>query len=184
MNLRATATALALVCLPTAVWADGARLELPAFEHLDRRATESVNISLGAWLLGAASWLMDDDAPDDAEVKKLLQGLTAVNVRSYQFDSDFVYSPQDIEAVRNQLQAPQWSQLVQVRDRKEQSSVDVYVSIENERTTGFTIVASEPREFTIVNLVGSIEMKDLAAIERHFGLATLERDNRSAVRTD
>lgn len=48
----------------------------------------------------------------------------------------------------------------------------MYVLIENNRTQGFALIASEPREFTIINIVGSISLEDLPKIEHQLHLPT------------
>ena len=41
----------------------------------------------------------------------------------------------------------------------------MYILVENNRTKGFALIASEPREFTIINIVGSINIEDLPKLE-------------------
>ena len=139
-------------------------LKLPSFAHLQQQATEVVDITIGSWPLAILSRLMDDDKPEDAAAKEVLKGLRRVVVRSYRFDSDFVYSKADVAAVRSQLSAPGWSQLVQVRDERHEKNVDIYVAVDHEKIAGFVIIASEPREFTILNVVGTVEPAQVARL--------------------
>ena len=44
--------------------------------------------------------------------------------------------------------------------------VDVYVCIEDDKVQGLAVIASEPREFTIVNIVGSIDIDKIAQARR------------------
>ncbi len=53
---------------------------------------------------------------------------------------------------------------------KDHGNVDIYISIEQGRANGLAIIASEPREFTIVNIVGSIDLQKLHRIEGKFGI--------------
>jgi hypothetical protein len=46
----------------------------------------------------------------------------------------------------------------------------MYVLIENNVTKGFALIASQPREFTIINIVGSINVDDLPKLESHLHL--------------
>jgi hypothetical protein len=39
---------------------------------------------------------------------------------------------------------------------------------------GLAIIAAEPREFTIVNIVGSIDLEDLHKLEGKFGVPNLD----------
>ena len=145
-------------------------LDLPSFSHLQSKATEVVDITLGTWPLALASKLMDADDAQDAEVKKLLSGIKSIAIRSYEFDSDFAYSKEDVEAVRDQLSAPGWTQLAQVRKRNKAQEVDVYMALNGDHANGFAIVASEPRKFTILNVVGSIDLNQLAKLRNHVDL--------------
>src|SRR5262245_44875798 len=104
------------------------QLHLPSFTGLQSKASEVVDVTLGSWPLALASKFMNADDPQDAEVKKLLSGIKSIAVRSYEFDSDFVYSKDDVDAVRKQLSAPGWTQLAQVRKRDKAQEVDIYVA--------------------------------------------------------
>ena len=147
------------------------QLDLPSFSHLQSKATEVVDITLGTWPLALASKFMEADDAESVEVKKLIAGIKSIAVRSYEFGSDFAYSKDDVDAVRAQLATPAWSHLVQVRKRgKTDQEVDVYVALDADQAKGFAIVASEPRKFTILNIVGAIDIERLAKLERHMDL--------------
>ena len=45
--------------------------------------------------------------------------------------------------------------------KKENTNVDVFVLIDGDKAQGLAIIASEPREFTIVNIVGNIDLEQL-----------------------
>jgi hypothetical protein len=170
MNLRIlAAVGLALPLLAAAAEPNG-RLDLPAFSHLQSKASEVVDITLGTWPLALASKLMEADDPESAEMKKVISGIKSIAVRSYEFDSDFAYSKEDVDSVRAQLAAPGWTQLAQVRKQKQAQEVDVYAMLDEERITGFAIIASEPRKFTILNVVGAIDLEQIARLQRHMDL--------------
>jgi len=170
MRLRVAVVALACLALPVLAAAQGAELKIPSFSHLQQQATEVVDVTIGSWPLAIVGALMKDDDPSDAEMKHVLKGLKRVVVRSYQFDSDFVYSHADVQAVRDQLAGPGWTQLAQVRSRKNNENVDVYVAMEHEQVAGFVVIASDPREFTILNVVGSIDLAHMAKLQEKLEL--------------
>jgi hypothetical protein len=170
MKIRVVELALACLLLPAWGAAQDAKLKLPDFSSLAGKATESVNISLNPWLLRIVASAMDDKDADSAATKKLLSAIKSIEIRNYQFATDSAYSAADIDAVRRQLAAPGWSQLMQVRDRKKGEDVDMYILLENDRTRGFALIASEPREFTIINIVGSIGVEDLPRLENYLHL--------------
>ena len=168
LRLLALAT-LALPLLASAAEPLG-KLNLPAFSGLQSKASEVVDITLGSWPLALASKFMNSDNPEDAEIKKVISGIKSIAVRSYEFDSDFVYSKDDVEAVRKQLSAPGWTQLAQVHKRNKAQDVEVYIALTDDQAKGFAIVASEPRKFTILNIVGSIDLAQIAKLQHHVDL--------------
>ena len=80
----------------------------------------------------------------------------------------------DVEGVRRQLTGPGWSQIVTAKSQKAQTNVDVFVLVDNGKARGLGIIASEPREFTIVNIVGNIDLEQLHDLEGNFGVPNLE----------
>ena len=168
---RVCLASLLIALVPVAFAQEGA-LIIPDFRELDHKAKETVNISLDGMLLHAAAAFIDDKDPDAAATKRLLAGIHSIQVRSYEFDQDGAYSKEDVSAIRRQLNAPGWSPLVRTHDQKGQD-VDIYVRIEHERPQGLAVVVSEPREFTVVNIVGSINLDDLPRIEKQLNLPKL-----------
>jgi hypothetical protein len=160
-----------------AVAAD-ARLVMPDMRSLEARATEVVSVTLDAPLLGLAARFLDDSKPEDAAAKQLVAGLKGVYVRSFKFDTDFAYPKADVDALRKQLLAPGWQPLVEVRSLKAHTHTDIYISMEGERANGLVIIASEPRELTIVNIVGSIDLQKLHRLEGRFGVPDLQLEDK------
>jgi hypothetical protein len=148
--------------------AQGPQLKLPDFSHLRGKATESVDISIGSFMFSLARRFMDDSDPESAAAKDLLKGIRNVRVRHYEFPDDNMYSQSDIDGVRSQLSSGGWNPLVHVRDQRKNEDVDIYVAMENDKVSGFVIVASQPREFTIVNVVGTIDPEQIQAFHDRF----------------
>ena len=166
---------LLLLQAPVLAWgAANPRLVLPEFSALAHKATESVTITLDASLLALAGRFLDAGDPQDAAAKEVLKGLQGIYVRSYTFDEDAAYRQSDIDAVRSQLSAPGWSRLVETRSRKTRANVDIYVLVANNQAIGLALIASEPRQFTIVNIVGAIDLDKLHKLEGQFGIPKLD----------
>src|SRR3984957_5216400 len=157
-----------------ALAAPPAPITLPNFDALTDKATQSVNITLDSNLLGLAAGFLDSSKPEDAAAKELVAGLQGIYVRSFTFDKDFAYSMADVDAVRKQLAAPGWQRLVGVRSGKEKANVDIYISVDAGRANGLAIISSEPRQLTIVNIVGSIDLQKLHKLEGKFGIPKLQ----------
>jgi hypothetical protein len=149
------------------------QLALPGLESLEPQARDSVSISLDASLLAAAARFLDSAQPEDRTVKEIITGLQGVYVRSYTFDHAFVYPASAMESMRKQLHAACWQSIVSVHKSQEQSGVDIFVCQLQQRTRGLAIIAIEPRELTIVNIVGAIDLEKLHRLEGHFGIPRL-----------
>jgi len=150
------------------------QLRLPEFGALADKASESVTVSLDSQLLGLAARFLNSDDPEEAAAQKMVASLTGIYVRKYTFDDDYAYPKADIDGIRKQLQSPGWSQMVGARSRKDHTDVDVFVLIEGGKARGLAIIASEPREFAIVNIVGSIDLDQLHDLEGKFGVPDLQ----------
>jgi len=156
--------ALTFILLPALGMAQSGKLDLPDFSALSRSATDTVNISLGPWLLHSAAFLCDEQDPDSGAIKQVLTGLQAVEIRSFEFAKDYEYPREQVEAVKRQLAVPGWTPLVQTHSH-EGEDVDIYLMVENEQTKGLTLIAREPKQFTIINIVGSIRLQDLHKLQ-------------------
>jgi hypothetical protein len=174
-NLTLKFAALLVVTLPAFAQTGVPRgqLNIPEFAALQDKASESVNVTLDKNLLGMASRFLNAADPEQADAKKIVQSLSGIYVRSFTFDSDFAYPRADVDGVRRQLSSPGWSRIVEARSKKDNTDVDVFILIERDKAMGLAIIASEPREFTIVNIVGAIDLADLHNLEGKFGVPAL-----------
>jgi hypothetical protein len=177
-SLAATLAATATLVLPSPGFAVEPELNIPNFSHLRLKATDSVDVTLDGFLMRVARKIAASHAGDEAhdEALSLLQDIKSVRVRNFTFDSDNAYSKSDIDSVRKQLLAPGWSALVQVHRREASEDVDVYVCLEDDKVKGLAVIASEPREFTIVNIVGSIDLDKISQLEGQFGIPEMSEN--------
>lgn len=166
MRSRTALAAVACLALPVLAAARDPELRLPSFENLQHKATQVVDITIGEMPLHIARWFVGDDP----EAKELIKGLKSVRVRSFEFDADDMYSTSDIDAIRSQLSGPDWSRLVQTRDRNTNENTDIYLAVNGAKITGLAIISSEPRKFSIINIVGSIRPEQLAKLQKPLGL--------------
>lgn len=165
---------LTLMLVPVVSAAQGPRLKLPDFSALAQKASEDVDISLDTGLLGLAARFMDDDDVEEKAVKELLTNLKGIYVRSFEFDSAGQYDRADLDAVRRQFSDPGWNRLVGVRSRREKTDVDVYVWMDGKKPGGIAVLASEPRQLTIVNLIGAIDLDVLRRLDGEMGIPKLD----------
>ena len=169
--LAATVAAAFTLALPVTGAGAEPELDIPNFSHLRLTASDSVDVTLDGFLMRVAKKFAADAAGDaHDESLALLQDIKSVRVRNFTFDTDNAYSKADIDGVRRQLEGPGWSALVQVHKREANEDVDVYVCLEDDKVKGLAVIASDPREFTIVNIVGSIDLDKISRLEGQFGI--------------
>jgi hypothetical protein len=64
-----------------------------------------------------------------------------------------------------------------VKERRGEHT-EVYADMRGENVVGLLVLAAEPRELTIVNLVGPIDVDKLANLEGHFGIPRSSRSSK------
>jgi uncharacterized protein DUF4252 len=104
----------------------------------------------------------------------MIRKLTGIYVKSYEFDREGEYDRSIVDRVRAQL-GSNWQKIVNVRS-KTRENVEIYTQSTNDTITGLVIISAEPRELTIVNLVGPIDLDRLAGLEGQFGIPKISRE--------
>jgi hypothetical protein len=167
--------AAALVLCPAALRAQD--ITIPAnIERLGQKAVETVNVTVDGALLHLAAKFLSSSDPEQRVAKNLISNLKGIYVRSYQFSSAGEYSQADLDSVRSQLKAPAWSRMASVRSQRSGEDVDVFFRMEKDAIAGLVVIAAQPRELTVVNIVGPINIEELASLGGHFGIPKLEVD--------
>ncbi len=166
---RTAATAI-VGLLAVAAPARCQQLQLPDLSTLTPLAADVVDLSIDQSLLGLASGFLSGEG-DDREVKALIGGLKGIYVKSLQFDRDGVFDAAVLEQLRGQLSSGNWSRLVTARSAKDRSDVGVYLWRQNGgRPGGLAVLTSGPRQLTIVNIVGTIDLEQLQKLQGKFGV--------------
>jgi hypothetical protein len=168
-------SALAALVIAVPLHAQTSQLPLPpALEkQLADRATDVTEVTLGKNMLGFASKFMDGKDKDDAAAKQLIDGLDGIYVRSYEFDKEGQYSMEDIDLLRKTFETGEWTPIVRERERKSGETTDIFVKLVNGESHGMFILTAEPKELTIVLILGPINMDDLGKLHGLAGLGAL-----------
>jgi hypothetical protein len=162
----------ALACAAGAIlWAQQFKFNL---DHLAAKAADSVDVSLNSGMLQFAGKFLNGRNSDEAKAKKLIGGLEGIYVKSFEFKNDGAWSQADVDQVRNQLKAPEWSRIVGVKSNGDSEIVEVYVRNQNGKVTGVAILATEAKQFTVANIVGAVDLDSLADLGGQFGLPKLD----------
>lgn len=162
-----------ILLIATAIPASAQGLNLD-FPGLADRAEEVVDITLDASMLRMAAKFFSGKNADERAIRDMINGLQGIYVRSYEFAKEGEYDPALIDRVKSQLGAS-WKPFVTVRSKKK-DNVTIYADMRGEKIHGLVIIAAEPREFTIVNINGPIDIDRLADLEGQFGIPDISED--------
>ena len=136
------------------------------FDALAAKAKEKAEITLDGPLLAQAL----QSVPD--KVKGAVGNVSRVVLRHYEFTSDGQYSDADLDAIRKQLSS--WSRVINVKEEHE--STEIYMLNQDGKPGGFLLISAEPKELTVVHIVGSIDLASLQAVVK----STISYDLKSA----
>ena len=162
--------AVTLLTLAVAVPASAQRinLDLPGLAALADRAEDVIDVTLDAQMIRLAAKFFSGNDPEEREIREMVSGLQGIYVRSYEFAKEGEYDRALLDRVKSQL-GPTWKPLVTVRS-KTRENVNIMADMRGERVAGLVILAAEPRELTIVNIVGDIDIERLSRLEGEFGI--------------
>ena len=142
--------------------ASGGRLRLEALDSLAPKAAETVNIEIDGFLIKFAGSLLSNDDADERAVKEIVEGLRGVYVKSYEFKTEGQFTEADVESVRRQLRAPGWARLLDVESRGlDLGDAELYVASAGGRIEGIALLVVEPKELTVINIVGAVDVDKL-----------------------
>ena len=169
------APALLLLVLGSAATASaqGPKLQIDQLDVLANRASETVDVKLDERLMQMTAKFFSDKDKDDAEIKAVLKGIKGIYVKSFTFEKEGEYSQVEVDSVASQLRANTWSKILTVKSKKDGANVEVYLNMVGDQITGLAVLSIEPKEFTVVNIVGPIDLDKLSSLEGQFGVPDL-----------
>lgn len=164
---------IASLALPLAASAQGTRINLD-FPDMASKASETVDVTLDGPMLRLAGKFLSTSDPDERSAKEMINGLAGIYVRSYEFDHEGEYDKSEADRIRTQL-GPSWKKIVKVSSRLKED-VDIYADTRGDAITGLLIISAEPKEFTVVNIIGPVDLEKLAGLEGQFGIPHISTD--------
>ena len=151
------------------------------FGELEAIADETVDVTLDRGMLRIAAKFLTGEG-EEAEIGKLIEGLEGIYVKHFSFDEDWAYDTKITDRIRNLVPAG-FEKLIRVRSRNEEN-VDILVRPIGDDIDGLIIIAAEPDEFTVVHLVGRIDIAQLSELDGHFGIPDLDIEEDSSRRRE
>jgi hypothetical protein len=175
MKIRMMTLILGAAALAAPAVAQSSQLPLapPVEKELAARASNVTEVTLGKNMLAFAAKFMNGKNQDEAATQQLISGLDGIYVREYEFDKEGQFSMEAIEQLRKYFETSEWSPVVREHDRKSGETTDVMVKLVNGESHGLFILEVEPKELTIVLILGPIRMEDLGKLKGIGGLGAL-----------
>jgi len=173
LNIKTALIACLLTLAPVlSAKAQDSRLQMGSLDHLAAKASQTVDVNIDERLMHLAAKVLDDKDEDERDVKKLVNGLKGIYVKSYEFETEGQYAPADLETIRTQLRGPGWTRLVNVTSKKE-GMLEVYLLFNGEAVGGLAVLHTDDKELTVVNIVGPVDLDKLAKLEGQMGVPDL-----------
>jgi hypothetical protein len=169
--MKAAGVPIALLLLAGSLPAQQVRWN---FDKLAARASDSTDVSLDGAVLQLAGKFLSDDDKDQAKVKKLVGGLKGIYIRTFEFKKPGEYTAADVEPFRAPLRPPDWQRIVGTHSNEDGETVEVYIKNDSKGIGGLVIIATEPKELTLVNIVGAVDLDSLSELGKHFDFPQVE----------
>jgi len=172
---RIASALIVLFATASPTLAQTALLKLDNLDKLAVSAVQVIDVTVDEQLLQLASkFLSSTRSADEREIKELVKDLKGVYVKRFEFETEGQYSSADVEPVLRQLRGSGWARIVGVTSKSKYRNVEVFVMTEASLVKGIAVVAAEPRELTVVNVVGPIDVDRLSRLEGQFGIPPLD----------
>ena len=162
---------MALALAPLPGLAQPGKLELPNLENLSNKAAVVNDITLDGPLLALAMKVLDMDGDSEAkQVKDAIKGVKGIYVKNFEFDEPGQYDQADVQAIRAQLTRPPWSPIVRSVNKRHAQHSEIYLLKDGDKIGGLAILVTGPKELTVVNIVGFVDMDKIAVLGGKFGI--------------
>jgi len=96
-----------------------------------------------------------------------------IYVKSFTFEKENEFTSTEVESVMSQLRGANWSKILSVTSKKGGDNVEVYLNLAGDQINGLAVISIDPKEFTVVNIVGPIDLEKLSKLEGQFGVPDL-----------
>ena len=152
-----------------------ARVQLEALERLAARAEKSVDVSVDEGVLSLAKSFFAKPKDEKArEVAEAIKGLEGVYVRVYEFAGEGQWAESDIADIRRQVAEPGWSRIMSITHKADGRKVEVHLRAAAGKIGGLVVLATEPKQLVVVNMVGDVDVQKLASLQGQFGIPEID----------
>jgi hypothetical protein len=144
-------------------------------EELRQSASSKTEFTLDHSMLVLASKLDSDNA----DLRRVIAGVSGVSVHNFRYSRPDVYDPQSIQSVGDDYRKAGWMRVMNKQaTNKNQSGGEavtaLWVKLENNAISNAAILVARSREVDFVVVSGSISPIDLSHLGGHFGIPKIE----------
>jgi hypothetical protein len=149
-----------------AAWAQTTDFNLDA---VAARAKDKAEVTLEGPLLQQALQMAPPTLKDKlGTVKKVV-------IRHYEFAELGQYADSDLDNIRSVTsRGPDWARIINVNEEKQR--VEIYTQSQDAKITGLLLMVAQPKEVTVVQVEGSIDVASLQELVK----STIHYDLKSA----
>jgi hypothetical protein len=151
----------------------GPQINLKNLQALEDKAEQVVSVNLEGQSLDEGGKLLAIRNGVSKSVKELVKGLKGVYLRRFWFGGKKTYEEADMELIREELRRPGWAPMIGVQMRDKNEAVSIYSYMENDRVAGVAVFSADPKEVTVVNIVGSVDLEALSELGRQMGFPAM-----------
>ena len=144
-------------------------------EVLGRRATFHTDFTFDKSMLDMANNFVGDE-----ETRQAIAKLRGISVHSYKFSGPGLYSPSDLNLVREQYHDRGWKHLVTSKSYvagPNQAQTDVWVRFDHAKVEGMVLLVANETNLNLVAINGTLSPLDLLHLRGHFGIPRFSGDD-------
>jgi hypothetical protein len=128
------------------------------FDALAAKAKDKTEVNLDAAMLQALR--ATTPGKPGADQAKVFPGVQEIHIRTYEFEKAGEYSDKDLDPLRKQVASSSgWSRIVFSKDQDE--TTEIHVLTQEGKQAGLLVIAAEPRELTVVYVLGQVQLTQL-----------------------
>lgn len=144
-------------------------LDLSFLKGLEAKAKESTDINLGPEQI---KLMMGFSGEGSKELQGLGKTIERVQVKTFEFDKEGAYNIADMEGLRAKLKTGDYLPFISVKEKN--GFTEIAMRKGPKGMNGFVILVAEPRELTVVNIVGEIDLASLGKLTGKFGIPNVQ----------
>jgi hypothetical protein len=156
----------------------GQPLQIKLLDELKAKASEVVDLNFNKDMLKLGASFLGSGKQDDPKIKKLVAGLDSFLIKSFEFDKEGAYSKSDLEDLIHQMGRPGWNLIISTDEKKSRETTRIWIKASTpQEVGGMRLLSAEPKELTIIESIGRINLDDLKDLASMGGVRDVTIDH-------